>query len=238
MSNLNYTFMDENKKNNVNDINRIIFVSAMEDVRLSGLIRDETKKLNALVKEVEALSDSEADVAKAEELKKTIEATEQIIENYRALKRACLSGANRLLFGVHTKTENYDGLADDFGIAPLFVDFVDYRTSIISREAYIKKWDAVLKTFGMTAPDKLFRKSATKLADCVGDMSTNSKKVVKGELTTPTRMKGWLTVIMRTLTDDMRKAAGICRYDAETHTATVTYDKDGNAVAYEVADKD
>lgn len=232
MSRINYNFMTALKKSEVNDINRVIFVSACEDVRLAGLIRDEKKAISALEKQY----GEETDEKRQAEILHKMDEHDVLIEKYQGMKKANNAGANLQLFGIHTKAVNVDGLADKFGVADLFSDFVDYRNGIISREKYVQKWIACLKGFGMTAPDALFRKSAVKLADCVGDIATSSKKVVKGELTTATRMKGWLTVIMRTLTDDMRKCAGIERYDIETHDAQVSY-KDSKVTMFMVIDK-
>ena len=233
MSKLNYKFMNVKAEIAVNDINRIIFVSALENINLSGEIRERNKAMKELEKQLSDAADNDA----AEKVAEKMAAIELEVETLKFKRKNVSAAADKQLFGVHTKALNVDGVADTLGISEVYFKYTDYRTGITSREKYIKAWIDCLKDMGMSAPDDLFRKSAVKIADAVGDVATGNRQVVKGELYTPAKMKAWLTLVMRVLTHEMRNNANIVRYTAETHTAVVTYDEEGHVTTMAVLDK-
>lgn len=233
MSKLNFAFMNVNAEIMVNDINRIIFVGALENLNLSAEIREENKVFDELYKQF----DNETDDDARAELTEKIDAQEGVIERLKYRRKAVQATSDLQLFGVHKKGVNVDGIADKLGISEVYFKYTDYRSGIVSREKYIQAWASCLKGMGMKAPDELFRKSAVKIADAVGDVATGNRQVVKGELYTPTKMKGWLVIVMRVLTQEMRNNARIVRYTAETHTAQVTYNDDNTVNGMAVLDK-
>lgn len=221
---INFTSISAETVNKLNELSKLIFVSA-----------EESKKLSADM------------TAAKDELAKALEAGTKTAEHDNAVRRVqykqkAFASLRRITLFNH-KDENgveIPGLYTQLGIdSELYTAYITMQDEG-KRGAYLNACKSILRAMGMDTADKLVQALAGALSVSVGRVKSSREATRKGTLTKNVSSSSFQeTFTLRLLEQVAKTCDDVIVYSAEFYKGSVEYDKDLKTVlSYTVTEKE